>query len=130
MNTFDLSEGAVWKLAHDFFRIIPNGTLVSAAKRYGVSATAISKKIERLEDWLGFSLITRQYGRPFVLTPAGKRLYQEASEFSKRLAHLRKEEAKGGIEHDSQQLATLTWEAAELSIQLVAVTDALRRMTT
>lgn len=62
-----------WSL---FIAMCENASLQEAAEAYGLSASAASRALRRLEDSLGANLFDRTC-KPMVLTPEGKALYRK-----------------------------------------------------
>lgn len=58
-----------------FARVVDEGSFSRAAERLGLSKSAVSKQIARLEDHLGTRLLNRSTRR-LALTEAGARLYE------------------------------------------------------
>src|SRR2546428_12289819 len=58
-----------------FYYVARHGGITGAVRNipYGIQQPAISGQIAQLEEYLGVTLFQR---RPFVLTPAGEKLYQ------------------------------------------------------
>lgn len=57
-----------------FIAIVETGSLINAAKKLGMSQATVSRRLQALEDELGFKLIMRST-RSFELTDIGKELY-------------------------------------------------------
>ncbi len=84
LRTFDLSQPQT--LAHSeldlraleiFIRIVESGGMTMAAKRLGLTQSAVSQVIAGLETALGVQLFDRTV-RPLALTPAGNMLHAKA----------------------------------------------------
>src|SRR3546814_15590164 len=58
-----------------FARVVDEGSFSRAAERLGISKSAVSKQIARLEDRLGTRLLNRSTRR-MALTEAGARMYE------------------------------------------------------
>jgi DNA-binding transcriptional LysR family regulator len=67
-----------------FYHVAKNSGVAAAARNmpYGITLAAISGQIALLEDLLGTRLFER---RPFVLTPAGEKLYAHVQPFFERM---------------------------------------------
>jgi DNA-binding transcriptional LysR family regulator len=68
MNIVDLES---------FVAVVDCGSIVAAAARLHITQSAISRRIQNLEESLGTSLLDRQK-RPLQLTTAGKAMYENA----------------------------------------------------
>ncbi len=68
MNIVDLES---------FVAVVECGSIVAAATKLHMTQSAISKRLQNLEDDLGVPLLDRQK-RPLQLTPAGRATYKSA----------------------------------------------------
>src|SRR3546814_19439815 len=59
-----------------FARVVDEGSFSRAAERLGISKSAVSKQIARLEDRLGTRLLHRSTRR-LALTDAGAKMYEK-----------------------------------------------------
>ncbi len=73
-----------------FYYVARHGGIASAVRKipYGIQQPAVSAQITRLEEALGVKLFDR---RPFMLTPAGKRLYEFVEPFFTQMAGVERE---------------------------------------
>lgn len=77
----------------DVFRAVhETGSFQRAAERVGLTQSAVTKVVQRLEDEFGVLLVERG-ARSLALTPAGRALYQRASEFVQLTAATRRDMA-------------------------------------
>lgn len=60
-----------------FLAVVGNGSMTAAARKLGLTQSAISQAIRQLEEALGTVVVDRSH-RPLVLTPAGRALEQRA----------------------------------------------------
>lgn len=65
-----------FELAHTFLNIADKGSIQKAAQKLDQSEAAVSKKLKKLEAWLGVQLIIRKRSG-LLLTPEGQQYYQE-----------------------------------------------------
>ncbi len=72
MNIVDLES---------FVAVVDCGSIVAAATRLHITQSAVSRRIQNLEESLGVSLLDRQT-RPLQLTTAGKAMYENAGQSS------------------------------------------------
>jgi len=84
-----------------FVRIIEGGSIAGAARRLGMPANSVSRRLQALESELGVQLMQRST-RKLTLTDAGARLYRESAERLTEVAQyardLRDEEKQvGGV---------------------------------
>ena len=91
MNIVDLES---------FLAVVDCGSIVAAAARLHITQSAISRRIQNLEDSLGVSLLDRQT-RPLQLTPAGKAMYENARPV---LASV--DDLKSAVVHDGEPSGT------------------------
>lgn len=81
-----LEDLEVFRAAHE------TGGFQRAALRCGLSLSAVTKVVRKLEDAFGVQLLERG-GRLLALTPAGRALYQRAMELSELTATTRRDMA-------------------------------------
>jgi len=62
-----------------FVAVVENGGFSAAARKLGISKSAVSKRINQLEDHLGVRLLHRTT-RKLSLTEAGERYLEHAAE--------------------------------------------------
>ena len=74
----------------DFLAVADCLHFARAAERRHVTQSAMSRRIQSLENWVGVSLFSRDTHR-LLLTPAGERFRDTASDIVRRLAAGRKE---------------------------------------
>ncbi len=75
----------------DIFRAVhETGSFQRAAQRSGLSQSAVTKIVRKLEDEFGLTLIERG-GRVIALTPAGRTLYQRTIELADLAAATRRD---------------------------------------
>jgi DNA-binding transcriptional LysR family regulator len=91
MNIVDLES---------FLAVVDCGSIVAAAARLHITQSAISRRIQNLEDSLGVSLLDRQTG-PLQLTPAGMAMYENARPV---LASV--DDLKSAVVHDGEPSGT------------------------
>lgn len=66
-----------FELAHTFLIIADKGSIQSAAEKLEQSEAAVSKKLKKLEAWLGIQLVIRKR-IGLILTAEGQQYYQES----------------------------------------------------
>jgi DNA-binding transcriptional LysR family regulator len=91
MNIVDLES---------FVAVVDCGSIVAAAARLHITQSAISRRIQNLEDSLGVSLLDRQT-RPLQLTAAGKAMYENARPVLSSVNDL-----KSAVVHDGEPSGT------------------------
>ncbi|KAB7894889.1 LysR family transcriptional regulator [Rouxiella sp. S1S-2] len=64
------------KGVNGFLAIVENGNFEKAAKKLGITTSALSIRVSTLEKLIGGKLLIRK--RPFVLTKTGHLLYNHA----------------------------------------------------
>lgn len=80
-----------------FLSVVRYGTFARAGSQVGLTQSAVSAQIQRLEDELGFALFDRT-GRSATLNAAGRRTVERAEELLAAYARLANE---GGAEQDT-----------------------------
>lgn len=78
-----------------FLAVVDNKSFTEAAKKCGVSQSAISQQIGALEESLGTKLLDR-HNRTFTLTEAGKYFYDNARDVKERTDKMMEEARKIG----------------------------------
>lgn len=81
-----------------FVAAAEEGTVSAAARRLGVSASAVSQQIAGLEAALGAELLDRG-ARPFALTPAGEIFRRHAQTILNEIAEARAEMGMADLSH-------------------------------
>jgi len=83
-TTIDLNRVATW------VQVVDSGSFTAAARALGLPKSSVSRSIQRLEQELGLSLLSRTT-RKLTLTPAGERYLVSAREALRMLAEARAE---------------------------------------
>jgi DNA-binding transcriptional LysR family regulator len=107
-----------------FLAVAEEGRFVSAAARLGVTASAVSQSIRRLETRLGVRLFTRTT-RAVALTEAGDALLLEVRPALERLA--RADKSVSGAPHGSGGRARISVSAVAMELLLLPVLPDFRR---
>ncbi|HTZ37102.1 MAG TPA: LysR family transcriptional regulator [Stellaceae bacterium] len=103
-----------------FIAIAELGSVSRAAMRLGITQPALSRQIKRLEEQLGVPMLERHW-RGVRLTPAGERLYQEASSLQRQFQQLCAELADGGGSPSGSVTIAVTPSAGDLLVpELIA----------
>jgi DNA-binding transcriptional LysR family regulator len=81
-----------------FYYVAKHGGIMPAVRNipYGIQQPAVSAQVAQLEEFLGVTLFQR---RPFVLTPAGEKLYAFCAPFFSNLGKLAEEFQGGQARH-------------------------------
>jgi DNA-binding transcriptional LysR family regulator len=79
-----------------FVRVVERGTLTDAARTLGMTPSAVSKLLGRLEDRLGARLINRTTRR-LQLTPEGAAFYENGMRILAEIAAAEQEAAAGAV---------------------------------
>jgi DNA-binding transcriptional LysR family regulator len=107
-----------------FLAVAEEGRFVSAAARLGVTASAVSQSIRRLETRLGVRLFTRTT-RAVALTEAGDALLVEVKPALERLA--RADKGLDGAPHGSGGRARISVSAVAMELLLLPILPDFRR---
>ncbi|PMS15463.1 LysR family transcriptional regulator [Trinickia dabaoshanensis] len=102
-----------------FLAVVRHGTFARAGGQIGLTQSAVSAQIQRLEDELGFALFDRT-GRSANLNAAGKRTFEVAQELFEVYARL----ATQGAASESRGLLRV---GAITSVQSSLLVDAIQR---
>lgn len=97
MNIVDLES---------FVAVVDCGSIVAAAARLHITQSAISRRIQNLEESLGVPLLDRQT-RPLQLTTAGKAMYENARPVLSSVDDL-----KSAVVHDGEPSGTFRFGVA------------------
>jgi DNA-binding transcriptional LysR family regulator len=79
-----------------FVSVVQRGTLTAAARTLGMTPSAVSKLIGRLEDRLGARLINRTT-RKLQLTPEGAAFYESGVRILEEIETAEREAAAGSV---------------------------------
>jgi len=102
-----------------FLAVVRHGTFARAGAQIGLTQSAVSAQIQRLEDELGFALFDRT-GRSASLNAAGKRTFEVAQELLAVYARL----ATQGAANESEGLLRV---GAIASVQSSLLVDAIQK---
>lgn len=80
-----LSEGVDLNDVETFVRVVEAGTFTAAAAALGVPKSTISRRVARLEEALGVSLLARK-ARSFTVSPTGQRLHARCAPALREIA--------------------------------------------
>ncbi|MFO7592592.1 MAG: LysR family transcriptional regulator [Pseudomonadota bacterium] len=95
-----------------FVRVVESGGISAAAERLGLAKSAVSRRLQELENRLGVQLLQRTTRR-ISLTEAGRRFYERCLRILDEL-----EEAEQSLSSEQQQVHGLLRVAAPLSFTL------------
>ena len=76
------------KLLEDFVCLVAQESFTAAARERNVTQSALSRRVQSLESWLGTELINRD-SKTFALTPQGRIFVSEAEVILRRLYNAR-----------------------------------------
>jgi DNA-binding transcriptional LysR family regulator len=76
------------KLLEDFVCLVAQESFTAAARERNVTQSALSRRVQALENWLGTELINRD-SKAFALTPQGRIFVSEAEVILRRLYNAR-----------------------------------------
>ncbi|MDW6021855.1 LysR family transcriptional regulator [Mesorhizobium sp. BAC0120] len=93
MARFDINRSGEIEV---FVRVVERGTLTAAASTLGMTPSAVSKLIGRLEDRLGARLINRTT-RKLQLTPEGAAFYESGVRILSEIETAEREAAAGAV---------------------------------
>jgi len=96
-SDFPMEPSIVFRELQTFVAVCRVGTFTGAASRRGMTQSAVSDHIRRLEDFVGVPLFHRT-GRSAILNPAGERLLPLAQEAISQLDRMRTEAAPGPLQ--------------------------------